>query len=128
MPCNCDYMEPTTLEIVHSKIVALLNEITTGELSNYPKELVSYNPLPNSYSREYKKTVDKDTERLCTILSSKNNDEIKNYSLEMQIWWRDHQKADKEREIREKNERESLEIENEIRQRVIEERKLRGLN
>ena len=42
-----------------------------------------------------------DTARLCSFLRSLSDKEIKLYSLELQLWWRRHQEADRAREAKE---------------------------
>lgn len=88
MPCNSDYLEANNLEIEASKIVALLDELE-GK------------PIPDDYGsgyddRVYNQAIDLDklTAKLCKRLQKVD---VSEYSLEMQIWWRDHQKADKAR-------------------------------
>lgn len=100
MPCNGDYMNPTELEKNLSKVYGLLDELKTGK-------------LPSSFGTGYDKRVynkgvthvklNEKVKELCSALSKKSN--IKKYSLEMQVWWRDHQKADKAREKQEAQEK-----------------------
>lgn len=91
MPCNSDYLNPTSREKDLSNIYYFLDELKTGKLSKnfgdgYHKKV---------YSKHLsKKIADKKVQELCSKLKKVN---VKKYSLEMQIWWRDHQKADKER-------------------------------
>lgn len=91
MPCNSDYMQATSFEVNLSTVYGLLDELKTGKL---PKN------FGNGYDkRVYNKGLkqeflDKKTKELCTKLQ---NTDVTKYSLEMQMWWRDHQKADKER-------------------------------
>lgn len=85
MPCNCDHMEPNSYEIEHAKVEAFLEELNTNILSK-------------CYNRPNKVKLDNDTATLCSRLS---NLDVTKYSLEMQIWWRDHQQFDKIRIQRE---------------------------
>lgn len=91
MPCRSDYMEPNAMEIEHSKVLALLNELKTGKLS----EKYGDGNDRNVYGNTTQEILDKKTEELCTALQKVKK--ITKYSLEMQIWWRDHQAADKKR-------------------------------
>lgn len=91
MPCNSDYMNPTRHEKNLSVVYSLLDEVKTGKLrDNYDS---GYHPkvYNKGLSKEH---LDKKTEELCSKLQ---NLDVTKYSLEMQMWWRDHQKADKER-------------------------------
>lgn len=88
MPCNCDYLEATGKEIALSRVACLLDELRGV-------------PFNKSYWGGYHPAVynrpidgDKLVEDLCTQLQGVD---VKEYSLEMQMWWRDHQKADKDR-------------------------------
>ncbi len=100
MPCDGSYMEPNEMEINLSQVYGLLDELKTGKL---PKD------FGNGYDKRiYNKGLnqshlDKKVAELCSKLQKDKN--IKKRSLEMQIWWRDHQKADKAREKREAKEK-----------------------
>lgn len=87
MPCRSDYMEPTAGEIELSRILELLKEIT-GKDYDHSRAGHGYGDGYNSFSQE---RLDAATAQLC--LACQNTD-VKNYSLELQLWWRDHQKAD----------------------------------
>ena len=98
MPCNCDYMEPNEREINHAKIVALIEELDTGVLPESFKNAVK--------SKVYNNTNNEKFNNDGRILCSKLKDvDVSNYSLEMQMWWRDHQKADDIRLKKEKEEK-----------------------
>ena len=91
MPCNSDYMEANQNEKNLSVIYGLLDELETGKLpynfgDGYDKRV--YN---KHLSKEH---LDEKTEELCSKLQ---NSDVLKFSLEMQMWWRDHQKADKDR-------------------------------
>lgn len=92
MPCRSDYMDPTQYEMDHSNVKYLLEELETGKLpEGYGK---GFHPeVYNNYSTG-KPQLDEDVEMLCSKLQKVN---ITKYSLEMQVWWRDHQRADKAR-------------------------------
>ena len=84
-------MNANESEINLSVVYGLLDELKTGKLpknfgDGYDKRV--YN---KGLSKEH---LDKKTEELCSKLQKLD---VSKYSLEMQIWWRDHQKADKER-------------------------------
>lgn len=104
MPCRSDYLEPTARERESVRVLELLREIR-GEDFDHDK--------PHSGSYGSISTLDKDTAELCSWCSenlppledrapalSVPNAPYTDYipSLELQIWWRKHQKADRERE------------------------------
>jgi hypothetical protein len=92
MPCNSDYLEPTNFEIELSKVYDLLQELRTGHL---PDEYGS-GFHPEVYNKHHpKKHLDDCVAKLCSQLQQVKD--ITKYSLELQMWWRDHQKADKKR-------------------------------
>lgn len=96
MPCNGDYLNPTELEVNLSKVYGLLDELKTGKLpkdfgTGYDKRVYSKGLTQHNLNAK--------VAELCSAL--KKDKKIKKRSLEMQMWWRDHQKADKAREKRE---------------------------
>lgn len=91
MPCRSDYLEPTQAEIENSKVLALIDEVKTGKLPKYFGEGSS----EKVYGKTTQAILDKNTKKLCTALQGISNYKIKKSSLELQIWWRDHQKMDK---------------------------------
>jgi hypothetical protein len=93
MPCRCDYLEPNSREIEMSKVLALLEEFETGTLPGF-YGVGTYQPVYNHTSQE---GLDKATADLCSRLQQISKEDLKEKSLEMQMWWRDHQMADKKR-------------------------------
>jgi hypothetical protein len=93
MPCNSEYQEPNECEIENAKVLALLEELKTGKLPKWHGD-GSYSKVYNNTTQEL---LDKNTEKLCSNLQKLTPNVIKGASLEMQIWWRDHQEADKKR-------------------------------
>lgn len=90
MPCNSDYMKATNDEVNLSIVFGLLDELNTGILpsdfgTGYDKR---------AYSHYDDELLDIKTEELCAHLQGID---VSTYSLEMQMWWRDHQKADTQR-------------------------------
>ena len=122
MPCNSDYMEANQNEKNLSVIYGLLDELETGKLPSnfgdgYDKRV--YN------KRLSKEHLDEKTEELCSKLQ---NSDVSKFSLEMQIWWRDHQKADKDRLQKEMSEQKDNEARNIALSKLSDyERKLLGL-
>ena len=89
-------MEPTALEIEISKVAYLLEETEGYKFSKADYENKIH---PSVYGKCDKVFADNLTRRLCTFLKKHNS---LGYSLEMQIWWRDHKHKDKQRELAEK--------------------------
>lgn len=80
MPCRSDYMEPTQKEKESAKVISFLKELgeKVGEYDSYGRT----------------ETINQDTSKLCDLCQ---NTDVSRQSLELQIWWRDHQEADKAR-------------------------------
>ena len=99
MPCNCDYMEANSLEREISQVYCLLEEIEKGK--SVPAGSSKWDGYhPKVYGKITREEGDIAVAKLCDILSKTKN--VKKYSLEMQMWWRDHQAADKKRIAEEK--------------------------
>lgn len=90
MPCNSDHMEPNTWERESVKVLSLLHEV------GLRKSKPDFYGSPN--------TLGHDTAELCTWCKAHD---VSKQSLELQIWWRDHQRWDAKREEHEREERES---------------------
>lgn len=91
MPCRSDYMEPNSREIELSKVYALQKELDT-------KVHVDSKTYGDGHGEAYGNasqiTLDKATANLCKRLTGLD---VSSCSLELQIWWRDHQEGDKRR-------------------------------
>ena len=92
MPCNSDYLESDHKEVEMSHVCCLLDELD-GQKTINRNHWNGYHPkvYMKGLSR---KAEDKLVDKLCSKLQQRDVSEL---SLEMQIWWRDHQKADKAR-------------------------------
>jgi len=88
MPCNSDYLEPNQREKNGSKVLALIEELEAGNLPDY----YGHGFVGRNY---YDGNLDDDTATLCSKLQELGD--VSNCSLELQMWWRDHQEADKRR-------------------------------
>lgn len=92
MGCNSDYMNPNDAEKSASLMLCLLDELD-GKKHRNKSHLDGYHP--KAYMKNCSKdTLDKLTVELCSKLQKVD---VTKYSLELQIWWRDHQAADKAR-------------------------------
>jgi len=94
MPCRCDYLEPTARERGSLAVREFLKEVgyavkRSGPYGNVDK-------------------LDEDTAKLCSFLKAQSKEVISGLSLELQIWWRDHQKADAARKQREEVQRKQV--------------------
>jgi hypothetical protein len=84
-------MEPNTREVQLSQVACLLDELDGKSFST--RHWDGYHP--KVYSKfPTEELADQMVEQLCSRLQTLD---VTKYSLEMQTWWRDHQKADKER-------------------------------
>lgn len=83
MPCRSDYMEPTARERESGVVLELLKEIDGQPFDH---------EAPSAYGTLA--TLDADTERLCDWC--RTND-VTARSLELQLWWQRHQRADARR-------------------------------
>lgn len=94
MPCNCDYMNPSSFEIQLSQVACLLDEIRG--VKNFKKYWGGYHP--SVYGQANKELGDRLVSTLCSNLQ---NIDVSQLSLEMQMWWRDHKEADRTRILKE---------------------------
>lgn len=85
-------MEPNRLEQELSKVACLLDELNGEPWSKH--EYQGFHPKIY-WSSNLKERADELVAELCSKLK---NTDVSQYSLEMQMWWRDHQIADSERE------------------------------
>lgn len=108
MPCNSDHMEPDGLEVEGSRVLALMDELD-GETLNEKH----YGGMhPSVYNRGVtKRQVDSWTAQLCMRLGAPGVD-VKTHSLEMQMWWRNHQRADANRKALREHLRNTSPLEN----------------
>lgn len=87
MACNSDHMNPMPRELKLSKIECLLDELEGQKIISMHWQ--GYHP------RVYNTGCSVDnTDKLCRLLKTVD---VSKYSLEMQMWWRDHQEADQAR-------------------------------
>ena len=93
MPCRSDHMEPQPREVEMSRVLTLIDE-TRGK--KFDKE--NYRGYhPNAYCQgPTQSELNEKTAYLCGHLREvEKRQDISKYSLELQMWWRDHKKADK---------------------------------
>lgn len=84
MPCQSDYLEANSREIESRRVIGFMKEAGLDYKAG--------GPIDNYYGRV--DTLDEDTAALCAWCKKASANKIKKMTLEFQIWWRDHQKAD----------------------------------
>ena len=94
MPCDSSYLRPRAEELESARVRELLREVN-GQPFNHDEPAEVYGQVAK---------LDSDTAALC-VWCKNHRSEIQDHSLELQIWWRDHQKRDAEREEEEASER-----------------------
>jgi hypothetical protein len=122
MPCRSDYMESDHRDVSLSQVACLLDELNGKQWTK--RDWSGYHP--SVYNQNAFGLRDKLVSQLCEALQKRD---ITQYSLEMQIWWRDHQAADKTR-IESELAREKIDSEKEIALSKLTdyERGILGLN
>lgn len=91
MPCDSRHMQAGQEEIELSKVACLLDELDGKPWDNYHWR--GYHPA--IYCKiTTKEKADALFAELCSRLQAVD---VTKYSLELQMWWRDHQAADKAR-------------------------------
>ena len=102
MPCNSDHMNASPREVKASRLACLL-----GELKGYAWSRHWWDGYhPEVYNRHPGPDPDEMAQELCSQLRTLD---VTKFSLELQIWWRDHQAADAKRIEQEKREARELE-------------------
>lgn len=90
MPCNSDYLAADGYEQSLSQVACLIDEI-----NGLPRNRSYWRGYhPRVYCKADHALGDQLVSELCGLLRDRD---VTRYSLEMQIWWRDHQEADKQR-------------------------------
>lgn len=98
MPCSGAHMDANHLEKEMSKVASHLDELEGIEINE--SWYSGYHP--DVYCKSFNVLNTEHRDNLVSELCLKlQNIDVSKYSLEMQIWWRDHKNADKERLERE---------------------------
>lgn len=100
MGCRSDYQAPSARETDISRLYCFLDELsgkswTKSDFAGFREGV---------YQSGIKHDENKLTASLCSQLRQKTREEILEYSLELQIWWRDHQRKDAEEAERKEKE------------------------
>lgn len=85
MPCQSDYLEHDAREKESGRVIEFLKEIDGLPFDH---------DHPSYYGRIT--TLDADTARLCEWAQT-HQEELPRHSLELQLWWQQHQRADAKR-------------------------------
>lgn len=93
MPCDSSHMKANTYEIEISRVVCLLEELDGKKWSSDHWD--GYHP--KVYCKANREFGDRVVSELCGKLQKLSSKQLSNLSLELQMWWRDHKKADKEK-------------------------------
>lgn len=102
MPCRSDYMEASGTEKQLSRVLCLLDELLVHRpVDSHSKEWAGYHPGAYNHSGGSKE-LDRATAELCAHLGKLTKEQLSTYTLEMQLWWREHQKQDRKREAQER--------------------------
>jgi hypothetical protein len=88
-------MDATGFEIAMSRVYQLLDELDGKPIN--PSGWSGYDA--RVYNKSSDKSHDAAVAKLCAACEALGP-KIKEHSLELQIWWRDHQQADREREAK----------------------------
>ncbi len=104
MPCDSSYMDSTEREKALTKVVLLLDELDSKGAPS-PREFNAGYDSRVYTNQPSKETADAWVRELCTRLQEVEDVTI--FSLELQVWWRDHQRADKARLAAELEEQQS---------------------
>lgn len=112
MPCRCDDFDPPMYHLTASRLFMLVDEVK-GKGPPDPDKYLS--EIDNRVYKSDYKELDKMTAFLCKKLNDTPKKTISNYSLELQLWWRNHQIVDARRK---KVEEERARI-NELKQKAL---------
>lgn len=93
MPCNCDHLNANQLEIELSRVLMLIEEVRTG-IPVDPRSSDWGGYKNGAYNETTRAKADESTAQLCTLLKTID---VSKHSLELQLWWRDHQSADRKK-------------------------------
>jgi hypothetical protein len=101
MPCNSDHLEATQLEVECSRMYLLLGELAGGGPPDSSSSAwAGYDD--RAYCKADRALADELTQELCDrIANIELEGDLTTYSLELQIWARDHKIADAKRKKRE---------------------------
>jgi hypothetical protein len=96
MPCESSYMEATPGERELSRVLCLIEEISDGKKID-PDDWAGYHEAV--YGGVTNERLRSATAELCGLIEQliAAGRNLGSYSLELQMWWRDHQVRDRKR-------------------------------
>lgn len=95
MPCDSSHMQASRIEVELSRVYQLLDE-----LDGIPIRRAAWDGYDErAYNHATREKLDEMTRLLCAKLTARGD--VGGYSLELQLWWREHQRADAARVLRE---------------------------
>ena len=99
MPCNSDHLEPHGYELEASRMYRLLDELDSPTGKYVDPVTFNDGMDKRAYGQALsKELMDALTAYLCARIKSLGvGRRVSDHSLELQMWWRDHQKVDAER-------------------------------
>ena len=98
MPCESAYMAPSKREKEADRLYWLRREIE----QEMPPNSDEYGSGCAGHPTH---SIDADTRFICSHMEQVEKDgKLGDYSLEMQIWWRDHKEVDRKRRVEEQEE------------------------
>lgn len=95
MPCDSSYLDANSGEIALSRVFQLLDEVAGKRKKPTCEGWDGYDN--RAYGRYSRELLDAKVAELCAALKPLPKARIAKFSLEMQLWWRDHQRADRRR-------------------------------
>jgi hypothetical protein len=98
MPCSSEHLEPTAREAESVRVLEFLREI---------QELAFDHDSPHYGPYGHPGTLDKDTANLCDWCRAHD---VKQKSLELQLWWQKHRRADAIREAHDQAEQRTRQL------------------
>jgi hypothetical protein len=104
MPCNSDYMNANEFEINYSRVLCLLKEVKTSKPVNpNSSDWQGYHKKAYNFD-DNKQDLDQAVKQLCEQI--REIGDLHAFSLELQMWWREHEAADRLRLVREQRQAE----------------------
>lgn len=101
MACDSSYLRASEAEVACSQVECFIDELDGKQIDEGWR--AGYHPRVYNCGAS-RKMLDQRIARLCALLKEHDhNVGVRSLSLELQIWWRDHQRADRLRKQAEKD-------------------------
>ena len=91
MPCSSSHMDSTLLEQELSRVFAFLDEVNYKITEHSENFGSGYDD--RVYGKATQRLLDYKTSLLCATITNTSRP-LSKFSLELQLWWRDHQRLD----------------------------------